>query len=268
MMREIELLQQQFQDAANQFPGLMHIWILHSEPRPPLTHESPLREQIITFSADWGPPNTIGCLWEYWFIRREHHKWNTDDAIRQFEWLAGKAHIRAHLLRELLPEMDQGYMARFFGERGYLIGREDWLVDVYRLNLLGPLSKSDDHFWWFCRPEKCLVDTIHDQLRPSEADIFYLDDVFLESAFACSNLLELLSLTEVGQKPKAKELPRENIRGKAPGDNNGLTKAKRLKKAKRKTPPAKPERESLWLALYEKTLKVIVDAVLGILWPK
>ncbi len=32
--------------------------------------------------------------------------------------------------------------------------------------------------------------------------------------------------------------------------------------------PAKPERESLWLVLYEKTLKVIVDAVLGILWPK
>jgi hypothetical protein len=32
--------------------------------------------------------------------------------------------------------------------------------------------------------------------------------------------------------------------------------------------PAKPERESWWLKLYEKTLKVIVDAVLERVWPK
>jgi hypothetical protein len=44
--------------------------------------------------------------------------------------------------------------------------------------------------------------------------------------------------------------------------------AEKPAEAEQKTTPAKLERESLWLVLYEKTLKVIVDAVLGILWHK
>jgi len=34
------------------------------------------------------------------------------------------------------------------------------------------------------------------------------------------------------------------------------------------TVPAKPERESWWWKLYERTLKVVVDAILEKLWPK
>lgn len=46
-----------------------------------------------------------------------------------------------------------------------------------------------------------------------------------------------------------------------------LTKLKPAETEQNAT-PAKPERESWWLKLYEKTLKVIVDAVMERLWPK
>jgi|GEM_PF-3603419 len=241
----IELLQRQFEHRAERFPGLMNLWVLYSQPSTPLL----LEKRTILY--DWLPIKSFadGWLTKCFLLTRKHVKWDRNEALQQFEWLARKATIEAHLLeayfqRKLLPEIEQFDVTRFFGGDKDLMPEQRWLVDVYQLNLVQPLSKSVHGFhYWFRRPPSELIKAVEEQVGPGEADIFYLDDVFLESAFACSNLLELSRIAQAsgGNKNEAET-------GNQPGGDresekalqNGATQASG--KAETKPEPADEEK--------------------------
>ncbi len=94
-MTELEILQQRFNEMAQQFPGLIHILTTwpKNEKEPKLNPKYiPTKDNLLIIWGDGLVREYIpGKNMKHWLIKPRHASWNKDDAFENFQNLAEKA---------------------------------------------------------------------------------------------------------------------------------------------------------------------------------